>query len=378
MAFTPTQKFKNLLSKSRRALVVFGRDNDIDEIACALAWKHFLTKQNIKTEIAADNFSAPKNMKFLPGMENIKTAMPSSQKFTVKVDISKIKLGGLNYDIKNDWLNIHINPKEGTITKNDLRAAHADLSFDFIISLNAPDLQSLGKIFLNNAELFYRTQIINIDPSLENEGYGQINFTDATAVSVCESSFKIMDEINEKTIDKNISACLLSGLIGKTKSFKTSNVTPSALQIASRLVDYGADREKIIKNLYRNKNISVFKLLGHILQNLQSDPEKKLVWAKISKEDFLNAGADENGIKEIIDELINQSPDAKAAFLLFEPVKNRSVNAVHCLFRAEPPFDALAMTRQFNSFGNKKTAFFTMEGTTLDEAEKEILRIIKR
>ena len=48
-------------------------------------------------------------------------------------------------------------------SKNELRTAQSGLKYDLIITVNAQDLESLGNVFFNNTDLFYKVPIINFD-----------------------------------------------------------------------------------------------------------------------------------------------------------------------------------------------------------------------
>jgi len=62
----------------------------------------------------------------------------------------------------------------------------------------------------------------------------------STSRSGVQNSFKD----GEANFDSNVSTCLLTGMIAKTHSFKTANINPYTLNLASKLMDMGADREK--------------------------------------------------------------------------------------------------------------------------------------
>jgi len=137
------------------------------------------------------------------------------QKFTIKVDISKTKIDSLSYDIKDDWLYIHLNPKQGTISKKELRTAQSSFKYDLIITLNSPDLESLGDIFENNTDLFYRVPIINIDHQAGNEHYGATNLVELNKTSAGEIVYFLFKSrrIFEIVLTSIMVTCYL-GLIG--------------------------------------------------------------------------------------------------------------------------------------------------------------------
>lgn len=376
MTFNETQQLRQVLNNSRHILLVMNSAQNIDSICGAVAWKKWLEKQNKQVDIIADNFVLPKNLKFIKGVEEIQSQISHLQKFILKVDISNVKIDTLSYDIKDNWLSIYLTPKQGVITKNELRTAQSSLKYDLIITLNAQDLESLGKIFWSNTDLFYKVPVINFDNHPGNEHFGQVNFVDLTATSISEIIYKNLAQISQSHIDAEIATALLTGMISQTQSFKTSNVTPHTLNTASQLMNLGADREKIVKHLYRTKSISSLKIWGEALTHMESDPNLGLVWTTITREDFARAGATEDELKELIDELAHSSPEAKIVLLLYENTKGE--NKIHGFLAADKQRDAKMLLQSFQPEGNKKTASFTTSNKTIKEVETEVVAKLKK
>jgi len=291
------------------------------------------------------------------------------------VDISRTKLETISYDVKDNTLSIFLTPKEGFITKNDLRTAQSTYKYDLIMTVGVSDLESLGPVFFNNTDLFYRTPIVNFDNHAGNENFGQINFTELTATSNCEIIFNTLSKINESLIDKDIATTLLTGMIAQTKSFKTKNVTPYTLNLASKLMNLGADRELIVQNLYRTKTISTLKLWGQTLTRLQNDRDTGLFWTTIFREDFSKTGATQDDLKDIVSELIANSPEAKAILLLHENTEKQ--NQIIGILNSEKDFDTIWLASKYNPTGNRKQATFIIENKNLKQMEEMVISEIK-
>src|SRR3989339_451455 len=170
------QQIKQEIENCKHVLIVFNNHENTDATASALALFSFLDKNHKSVDIACPNFLPSKNIGFLSGLKNIKSELEHLQKLIIKVDVSHAKIESISYDIKDDWLSIYLTPKNGLITKNELRTAQSSYKYDLIITLNTPELEMLGKTFLNNTDLFYRTTIINIDCNSANDRFGQINY----------------------------------------------------------------------------------------------------------------------------------------------------------------------------------------------------------
>ncbi len=376
MALNEIEQLSQILEKSRHILIVTSANHNIDSICGAMSWKKFLEKHNKQVDIIAENFVAPKNLNFLPGIDQIQPQISHLQKFILKVDISNVKIDNLSYDIKDNWLYIYLTPKQGILTKNELRTAQSGLKYDLIITLNAQDLESIGNIFFNNTDLFYKVPIINFDNHPANEHFGQLNFVDLNATSVSENIYKTMMQLYAHDIDADIATFLLTGMISQTQSFKTANVSPLTLANASQLITMGADREKIVKNLYRTKSVASLRIWGSALSHMENDPKLGLVWTAITREDFTRAGATEDELKGLNDELINNSPEAKIILLIYEDTHGE--NTVHGILCADKHHDAKLLLQGLLPEGNKKTASFTVSNKTIKEVEIEVIEKIKK
>ncbi len=367
------EQFKKLLDNSRSVLIVFANKNSEDCAVGANALKKYIKKMNKFSEVVAEDFKTPKQLSFLSEIEKTKPAITNLQKMIIKVDISRTKLETISYDVKDNTLSIFLTPKEGFITKNDLRTAQSTYKYDLIITVGVSDLEALGQTFFNNTDLFYRTPIVNFDNHAGNENFGQINFNEITATSNCEVIFNTLSNLNETLIDKDIATSLLTGMIAQTKSFKTPNVTPYTLNLASKLMNLGADRELIVQNLYRTKTLSVLKLWGQALTRLQNNRDIGLFWTIITADDFNKTGAHEDELKDIIGELISNSPDAKAVLLLYE-TKNEGVRGI---LNTEKEFDAMSLMSKFSPAGNRKQASFKITNKNLKQVEEEVIGELK-
>jgi len=375
MSFTTTQQINKLLEDKKNILITFRKNSTDDTIASAMALFLFLEKYNKQTDIVCDSFKLPDNLNFLKKSEQIKGEFPGLQKFTMTIDIEKTGVKELSYDTKEKKLRIFITPKQGYLSKNDIRTAQSDFKYDLIITLGTPDLESIGSIYNNNTDLFYKTPIINIDNQPNNEHFGQINVVNLTASSTSEVLFELLKKLGEEYINEDIATALLTGIISETKSFKSDSVKPHTLEIASKLIGMGANREKIISKLYRTRTISMLKLWGQALTHLQSDKDYGLIWSTITREDFIRCGAKESDLRDIISELINNSPDAKITLLLHEHSEEKTI---HGLLNTNKNYDVRELIKEYNPSGTRKNASFIIKGRNLQTVEEEIINHLKK
>lgn len=372
MVLTENEQFSRAIGGSHHILIAFPKDHSTDAIASALALFLILKKQDKLVDIVADDFELQKNLKFLSAAEEIKPGLDNLQKFIITLNTAENKVDQFSYNLENDKLKIYITPKVGNYDASHVTAESSGYKYDLIITIDAPDFESLGKVYQNNTEFFYNTTVINIDHKTENEHFGQINLTNPNAVATAEVVYGLINGLNKNLMDKDVATCLLTGMITKTRSFKTQNVTPKTLEIASRLMAAEADQDTIIKSVYRSRTLSTLNLWGRALARLKSSANNRLVWSLISEHDFIEAGADQKDLPEVIDEMVSFIPGIEVVVLLYQ------LNGEICvIINSVKNHSALYLASAYNPEGNKNLATLCLPNMTLPEAEKEIIDKIK-
>jgi nanoRNase/pAp phosphatase (c-di-AMP/oligoRNAs hydrolase) len=384
------QQIFEQIKKAKHILITFNKIWNGDAVASALAIYLFLKKLDKDADIAAEKFDQGKLYSFLPAYQEIKHQLDNLREFIISLDITNAKVGQIKYTVAENSLNFIISPKEGFFTHDDVKSRSSGFKYDLIITLDTPDLESLGSIYDNDTEFFYQIPIINIDHHSDNEGFGQINQVELTSIATAEILFNLFTGYSRDLIDENIATCLLAGIISKTRSFKTQNITPQALAASSQLISMGARREEIVNQLYRSRSLNVLKLWGRVLARLTSDLENKLVWSVLADIDFSKTNTGENDLNEVIDELIINIPQAKIVVLIYETKKLIKSPAVEKELLSAPTEEAetkaliysirninsLDLVKKYNPVGTRNLAKIKV-AKGIEEAEKEIIESIK-
>lgn len=340
------QQIYKQIEKSKNILIIFAIDREGDSIASALALFLFLKKQEYEVALVCPGLEETKHsFSFLPAYSQIQNKLDNLRRFIVSVDISKAKVNQVKYLVDNNVLNFIISPSEGWFKPEDVSSKAGEFKYDLIITIGTSDLESLGKIYDQNVEFFYKTAIINIDHRANNEEFGQINLIDLNAVAISEILFYLLKNYKPELINEEIATCLLAGIIQKTKNFKTSNLTPRTLLTTSQLISIGANREDIINHLYRSRDLATLKLWGRVLNNLHSENNEELIWSKLNQQDFKDTNSSPESLIDIIDELIMNVPSAKLVAILCEnsPISTRvfiyslkNINALEIIQKFKP------------------------------------------
>jgi bifunctional oligoribonuclease and PAP phosphatase NrnA len=368
------EQFFTAIDNSKNVLIAFPKSCAGDAISSSLALYFFLKKLNKNVTITCDNFKPLEKFDFLPGMEKIKPEIKEDKEFIISLNTSKIKVDSLKYEKEDGSLDIIIEPKEGNFTSKDVSFSGTSSGYDLIITISSPDLESLGKIFENNADLFYNTPIINIDKSPSNEQYGQINLVKLASSSVSEIVYSLLTSKDKSSVDEKIAELILTGIIDDTNSFKSLSVTPYTLTAVSKLISLGADREKIVKNLYQVYSVDNLKLWGRVLARLKEKNDGRLVWSLLTKEDFAKTKTGENDINGVIDELIIHMPKIEIACLFYQDPKGQ----IKVIIKNRGEGELMSVLEKYNPSGNNKIIILSFNNKGLIDTEKEIISILNQ
>lgn len=212
-----------------------------------------------------------------------------------------------------------------------------------------------------------------IDHHFSNEGFGKINLIDSNVTSTGELLFRVFEDWGIR-LNADIAECLLTGIIGDTGSFQYQNVGESTLRAAADLIKLGANKDRIIYNIYRNISFSEIKIWGKIIENMHIDTERRFVWSVLRVEDYSGFVGNES-IKE------------DAANLFFPVVKGtdfgiimeeRADNILSVSFRARSDFDVSKVAREVGGGGHKAAAGARVENLPLDEAVEKVLEAARK
>jgi len=361
----------NQVNKAKNILIAFNSNANGDAIASSLALFLFLKKINKKVNIAS-SFSQEKKLSdknlwsFLPGYNMIENNLRNLRKFIVSLNIKNAKISQIKYNVEGEKLNFIIAPEEGWFSQEDVSSASGGFEYDLIFTINTPDLESLGQLYDNNVEFFYKTTIINLDHQANNEEYGQINYLDINVSSSAEIVFKLINSYDKNLLDEDMATCLLTGIIVKTKNYKSPNLTPLTLLTSSKLISAGAQRELIINSLYRSRPLSSLKIWGRILNNLKNNEQKTIAWSLINRVNEDSYSIESLNLHELAEEILSGSSGTK---ILLINIISFDQKSAELLIFAGKGVSALKALKLFPVTGSEQQAKVKLENWPLNWQE---------
>lgn len=354
------QAATSAINQAKKLLLIPHANVDPDGLSSALALFSLLKGIGKDVTVICPD-TLPETLDFLPNFGHLETSIQSDQQFVITLDCSSgVVVDKLRYTIEDQKVNIIVVPKKGTIKPKDISFLDTGSAYDLIVVLDTAEVGLLGSLYTDHIDLFTQTPILNIDHHISNTRFGQLQLIDPTAASATEVlySWFLSEPKWKEMITADMATLLLTGLITDTRSFQNPNTTPRSLEVAANLLDLGARQQQIIQHIYKTKPLSTLKIWGRALNRIQMDPETRIVWSAISREDLQEMGATSKETAGLLDELISTIPEADV-HVLFTEVEEGGFKAS---MRSSPAIDVnRAAGRVFGGGGHARAAGFKLK-----------------
>lgn len=374
MALEPVQQLEKLLAAAKNVLIFLPENPTGDAIGAGWAFYFFLQKKEINATLAfSDKLENSGKFHFLPQPEKVISKISGARDFILVFNTRYNKIINVKTETGEEEFKIYITPERGSIDPRDFSFVPAKFKYDLAVVLGSPDKESLGKLYEENPDFFYEIPIINIDSHSTNDNFGQINIVSLTASSTSEILAETLEQINSFSMDEKISECLLAGIISATESFQKKNTTPKALQIAAKLMDKGADQQKIVRYLYKTQPFNILKLWGRIMARLKWDDELKIVWAPVQLEDFVQSRSNPGNLPLVLEKI----KDNYSAGKLFLLIYNESAGTIAGIVKSAKPEEAKKIAAAFGGEIFQDIVMLKISNKSIEEGEAEILQKIK-
>ncbi|MDO9001107.1 MAG: bifunctional oligoribonuclease/PAP phosphatase NrnA [Bacteroidota bacterium] len=215
-------KFKTVLKKTNNIIITTHWSPDGDAMGSSLALYNYLIKLGKNVKVVVPN-AYPEFLDWLPG---------------------------------NKQVIIH--------QKNETKVEKLVKAADLIFTLDFNSFKRIEKL----GELIEKANkpIVMVDHHQMPDDYASYYFHDVKACSTCELIFDLIVGLGgKKLIDKKIAACLYTGIMTDTGSFRYPSVTAKTHLVISELLKTGMIPADIHSAIYDTYSFERIKLLGYLL-----------------------------------------------------------------------------------------------------------------
>lgn len=238
------KKLANAIKKSKRIAIVTHLNPDGDAMGSSLALSLFLKKLNKDVKVIVPN-AFPKFLAWMPDSKKVLNFQENEKKVHALVD-------------KCDLLFI--------------------LDFN-----NFKRIEKLGDYLREKEHL----DKVVIDHHQQPDKMAKYYLWDVKACSTCELVYDLIKGMGHlRMLDKHIAACLYTGLMTDTGSFRFPSVNTKTHAIISDLLRTGLKHEEVHSAIYDTYSRDRMRLLGHALNKIQILPDNKTAYIALTENEL--------------------------------------------------------------------------------------------
>ncbi|MFQ3340650.1 MAG: phosphoesterase RecJ-like protein [Flavobacteriaceae bacterium] len=311
-------------------IVIFPHKNpDGDALGSALAWMHFLIKNNHETVVISPN-DYPNFLNWLPGQETV-------LKFT----------------------------KDTKAVRQKIKTASLIFTLDFNVLSRVGDLEPLVRLS--------KATKIMIDHHETPGNYAELMYSDPKMSSTCEMVYNLIYELNKKAFTSDIANCLYTGIMTDTGSFRYTATTPNTHKAIAHLIEEGASITNIHQQVYDSASFSRLKLLGITLSNMKQIKNFPIVYMTLSQ-DELNACDYKKGDTE---GFVNYGLSLEGIIFSCIMIENEQEGILKMSFRSQGEFSVNDFARTYFNGGGHHNAAGGMSTDSINDTVSRFENAIK-
>jgi len=309
------------IKKAKNILINIHRNPDLDSIGSATALYQALIKMKKKVTLICPH-EIPENYKFLKGADSVETI-----------------------DFKT-WADTEVRPY-------DLFLILDSGSYDIVTGSKEIKLPDMKKIIVDHHQT-------------NNWSDCLLKLLDIEASSTAEIVYQILLDWNV-IIDFKIATSIFAGIASDTVFFKYEKNAKKTFQIATELLNSGADKNKIVEQSFDSFDFDLIQLIGEFLTKMQKG--NGYVYSVLDNETFIKFGK-QRGAREIVANLFARSiKNFDFGIMAVEFEKDKFAVS----FRSKS-VDVSVIAKKFGGGGHKNAAGATIYGN-IDQVIKKIKEI---
>lgn len=137
-----------------------------------------------------------------------------------------------------------------------------------------------------------------------NQGEYDVAIATNQVASTTELLYRFIgDPLWKIPLDAELAELIYIGILCDTGSFRYDLTRPSSHLVAAELLKTGFDFPLVAERVHLGRTYEMKKLLALVLERMEHAPHKAYLWSSVTREMVAEAGAAEDDIGDIIDEI---------------------------------------------------------------------------
>ncbi len=236
--------------------------------------------------------------------------------------------------------------------------------YDYLIVVDSSDMMRTGHVLDN-----LPAPDLVIDHHNTHDDFGKLEYVlpevEATALILVDSLPKW-----GLTINRDVAACLLTGLLSDTIGFRTANTQPAALRAAADLMEKGAEFHDVYLKTLSDKTLAEALYWGQGLAKIQQNGG--ILWSTLTLNDRIVSSYQGNDDADLIN-ILSAIKGPLVTILFVE----QEGGGVKISWRSVEGVDVSKLAREFGGGGHKAAAGADVDGN-LQEIQENVIKSTER
>ncbi|MEK7153546.1 MAG: hypothetical protein AAB834_06355, partial [Patescibacteria group bacterium] len=239
------QQASERIKQANNILVTVSNNPSVDQLSACIGLTVALNKMG-KHATAVFSGAVPSTIEFLQPEKTLEKNTDSLRDFIIALD--KSKADKLRYKVEDRVVKIFITPYRTSINEKDLEFSQGDFNVDVVLALGVHNQADLDQAITSHGRILHDATIITVNSKPGGE-LGGINWLDSNASSLSELGVQLIDILDKKLMDTQISTALLTGIVAETDRFSNSRTSPQTMSISAELMAAGANQQLVATKL---------------------------------------------------------------------------------------------------------------------------------
>ncbi len=233
-------KIGTLFVKAKNILIILSAEPTAEATAAALALQLSLNEAG-KNAVVACSEPVKVGLNRLIGVDKITTKV-GSQNLVISFDYIPDSIDRVSTNITDNKFNIVIKPQPGfpAVDYQKISYNYTGAEADVVVIINCKTLESIGRIYREEQNLFMDAETVNIDASPVNAQFGKINLLEPQASGCSELVGLLIKNLN-MPLNADVATNLLAGLETATNNL-TFKTRPETFELMAELMRAGGRR----------------------------------------------------------------------------------------------------------------------------------------
>lgn len=224
---------------------------------------------------------------------------------------------------------------------------------DTVVILDCSGWARTGFFETDQLNINWPKNLIVIDHHEKGSVTEGVHIIEPDKSSVAEMVFDLAEAWN-MPVTPDIATCLWAGIITDTSSFRHSNTTEKTLRVGAKLMQEGAEVEKVYEMAFGRMSPAGLKLWGRVLSRMAYSDESRVLAGSVYQSDLMEVGASTQDIDGLVG-MMNRVAGIRMAMLVVE-LEDRKWKV--SLRTEDETLNVADIAKQFGGGGHARAAGF--------------------